>query len=301
MHNRVKLAVKVGGEWAFVQHGEVGAVQPVDTFPKFVFHSFIKRCSRQGIADADADVVRHQVAHHFQGEFNVLAGFAGIAELQEKGDFHPMRVELSRRLVNLLDLRAFVHRVQDFLRTAFRADPYNFRARPCQRRDGFAAQQQIDPVQALEGYMYAARVQQIGKFLDPFVLNAHDVVHEPDVVGLEMFLQPRHFLDHIRGAPHIVLLSPDRFGAPVAVERAAARCDQIHRVITVMLHPYAAVFVPVNQIPGRKGQGVQRANDRTRRRFDDLTIPQIRKALDSVQAVVILQPPLYRYGEGRGG
>src|SRR5690606_35844184 len=126
---------------------------------------------------------------------------------------------------------------------AFRPDPYNLRASPRQRRDRPAAQQQIDTVQALERDAQPGLIQQGGTLLNPPILNAHDVIHEPDVIGGEIVFEPAYLLDDVLGAADVVLLAPDRLGAPVAVERAAPCRDQIHAEVAVSFEPQPAILL----------------------------------------------------------
>jgi hypothetical protein len=76
--------------------------------------------------------------------------------------------------------------------------------------------------------MDARVIECIGKLLYPSIPDSHDVVHEPDLIGIKRLFQPAHLIDDVLRTADVVALTPDRFGTPVAVERAAACGDQIH-------------------------------------------------------------------------
>ena len=56
----------------------------------------------------------------------------------------------------------------------------------------------------------------------------------------------------------MIALAPDRLGAPVAVERTAARRDHIHRKVSMPLQPDRAIFFNVHQIPGETRQDIEK-------------------------------------------
>src|SRR5688500_18269983 len=97
-------------------------------------------------------------------------------------------------------------------------------------------------------------VERIGKFFYPEVTNAHDVVHEPDIVGFEILFEPLHFENNVFGAATVVFLPPDGFGAPIAMEGTATSCHKIHAEIAMSIIPNLAILVTIDQIPSRKGQ-----------------------------------------------
>ena len=69
---------------------------------------------------------------------------------------------------------------------------------------------------------------RICKACQPSRLEAQDVVSKPDVIGMVRALQQAHFSSYILWAAAVVALPPDRFCAPIAVERAPARGHHIH-------------------------------------------------------------------------
>src|SRR5206468_1233314 len=94
-----------------------------------------------------------------------------------------------RRRVDVFDLRAFVHRVEYFLRSTLRADPHRMPTRPLERWDRVALQDEIDAIQTLERYLDILGFHQLGKALSPARFQAEDVVGKPDVVGLHHFFE----------------------------------------------------------------------------------------------------------------
>ena len=82
---------------------------------------------------------------------DVVPGLARVAELQEEGDLDARALQQPRRLADLLDRRALLHRVEDRLRAGLGADPDRLAAGASQRLDLARAQQQVGAAQALEG------------------------------------------------------------------------------------------------------------------------------------------------------
>src|SRR5690606_17309441 len=98
---------------------------------------------------------------------------------------------------------------------------------------------------------------KLGEARPPAWLEAHDVVGEPDVVRLVLFLQPFYFGDDVFWRAGIITLSPDRFGAPVAVVGTAASGDHVHGVVAVSLLPDAAIPFDIDEIPGGEGEHLE--------------------------------------------
>ena len=132
------------------------------------------------------------------------------------------------------------------------------RAGVAQRVDLALAQQQVGAAEALErGHAPRRGSPPVGERADPARLEAEDVVDERDVVG-----RVRRSRSHassaatFSGRADVVALAPDRLGAPVAVERAAARRRHVHREAAVA-RPGRAVAVDVDEVPGRERQRVE--------------------------------------------
>ncbi len=100
-------------------------------------------------------------------------------------------------------------------------------------------------------------LHQIAEARQPARFQPKNVIGEPDVVGLVAFLEPAHFSGHVFGAARVITLSPDRLGAPVTVERAAARGDHVHRKIAMPFQPDGTIARNIDQLPGREGQRVE--------------------------------------------
>lgn len=279
----MKLAIELGAEWPLIEHGEIRTVSPVSAVTEFMLDGFIEGRARQGVTNADADVIGHQIAHHLEGKFNIFARFAGIAKLQEEGNFNAVSVKLAGGFVNLLDASTLLHGIENFLGAAFSANPDDFSTGTGKSWYGFASEQQINPIQALERNVQTALVEQVSKQLDPTILYAHDVVHEPDMVGVEVFFQPGHFGDDIFRATDVVLLTPDGLGTPVAVKGATAGRNHIHGVVTVALLPDGAIAVTIHQVPGGEWERVQIADDGTGRSFDNAIPVAVGKAENAVE------------------
>src|SRR5207248_6560578 len=98
-------------------------VLPVAFATELVLNGGVEAGAGQGVRHGHADVVRSAIAHHLEGALDVLAGFARIAELQEEADLDAGRVQPAGRLIDVVDLRALLHCVQDLLRAGFGANP----------------------------------------------------------------------------------------------------------------------------------------------------------------------------------
>ena len=142
-------------------------------------------------------------------------------------------------------------------------DPDTLGARATQRVDGVALEDQVSALETLERKTRVAGLDLVGEVFDPAGDQAEDVVDKPDVVRVEGTLEPGDLFGDVRGGTHVVALTPDRLGAPVAVVRAAARGGHVHRVIAMVGLPDGAVAVDVDQVPGGEGQRVQILQVRT--------------------------------------
>ena len=103
------------------------------------------------------------VADQPEGGRDVVARLARIAELQEEPDADARGVQPPRGLDRLLDLRSLVHRVEHALRAGLRADPHDLRAGAPKRVDRVAAQQQVDPAEALERRPHVALLDEVAR------------------------------------------------------------------------------------------------------------------------------------------
>src|SRR6185312_739140 len=92
--------------------------------------------------------------------------------------------------------------------------------------------------------------QTFGKIVHPVTVEPEDVVGEPDVVGAERVLQVTHFHGDFAGVAAPVVVSPDRLGAPVAVEWTTPRGRHVEAEVTVSLAPHHPVAFDVDKVPG---------------------------------------------------
>ncbi len=176
-----------------------------------------------------------------------------------------------RRLGDLLDPRALLHRVEDPLRPRFGAKPRRATARGVQGprdRGGHL----VGPQQALERNDGLARLHQPCEPFDPVGFETEDVVGDPQMIGLIGLLEPRHLVDDVLGRARGVALAVNRLRAPVAVVRAAARRDDVHREIAVMRSPDGAIPIDVHEIPRGKRQRLEAADDLARPRAHDAAV-----------------------------
>ena len=116
---------------------------------------------------------------------DVVPGLAGIAELQEEADVDAGRLEPPRRLADLLDRRALLHRVEDCLRARLRADPDGLAAGPPQRLDLAGRSSRSARLRHLNGVRRPSRFDSVRELAHPARLEPEDVVHEPEVIGAQ--------------------------------------------------------------------------------------------------------------------
>src|SRR5438094_893701 len=145
----MQLAVKLSRVWAAIHHVEVGAVQPILFLTKLKFDVFKELCAGQRIRDRHTYVIGYALAHHAKCCFYVGATFARVSKLEEEGDLDARVMQAPRCRVNLLDTRAFVHGVENFLGAGFSAHPNNFATRLLQRL-GYTGLDEVNPKEALE-------------------------------------------------------------------------------------------------------------------------------------------------------
>src|SRR5258706_9144532 len=93
-------------------HREVVAVAPVRLGRELLFHALVEDRSGKGVRDRDADVVGALLADEVARREDVVPLLAGIAELEEPGSADSVRAKKARGLLDLLDARSLVHRVE---------------------------------------------------------------------------------------------------------------------------------------------------------------------------------------------
>ena len=136
----------------------------------------------------------------------------------------PAVVQQPRRLGDLLDARALLHRVEDPLRARLGADPDGPAAG---RRAARARRPRVTwsaRSRHLNGVAASRASTSVGEPLDPAGLQAEDVVGDPEVIGPDTSRFSHAIsVDDVLGRARGVALAVDRLRAPVAVIRAAAR------------------------------------------------------------------------------
>ena len=88
---------------------------------------------------------------------------------------------------------------------------------------------------------------------DPVRAEAEDVVGKPDVIRRESLLEMGHLGGDLAGTALQIAVAPDRLGAPVAPERAAARGRHVETEVAVSVLPDAAIAFDVDEVPGGQG------------------------------------------------
>ena len=125
----------------------------------------------------------------------------------------------------------------------------------------------VEPVLArdrLEGQAEAAPLQLGGVLEQPLVIDGEDVVGVPQqvrVVGVDDLLDLVHDVARRAAAMRV---AEDGVAAPGARERAAARGDQRHRALAVVLAPDVDVRVLIDGGAIGEGLGVQVGDHRPR-------------------------------------
>src|SRR5205823_1499945 len=118
---------------------------------------------------------------HLQRALDILASFAGVAELQEEANLDAHALQPPRRFVDLLDLSALLHRIEDCLRARLGAYPNPLRPSPRQRRHGVTLQDEVHSLQTLEWHARVEPFDLVRELLDPTGFETENVVGKPDV------------------------------------------------------------------------------------------------------------------------
>ena len=91
LQDRGQSADRTRWHRTIIQHRQVIGIPPVGRAPRSSF-TRSKRRAGQRIGHGHANIVGLAIVHHLQGQFDIRAGFAGIAKLQEKADTDAMFV-----------------------------------------------------------------------------------------------------------------------------------------------------------------------------------------------------------------
>ena len=101
--------------------GQLIRVSPVGFLPELIFHLFIKNSTGQRIGNRNADLVWQQFVDHPDGFPDIFLGFSRVTELNKERRMDTILFQQMGRFVDLSNHRAFIHRIQYLLRTAFRS------------------------------------------------------------------------------------------------------------------------------------------------------------------------------------
>ena len=244
------VAVEVRVVGTAEHHGQVAAVLPVRLRAKLRLDLFVEFRARQRIGNADADVIRNGLRDQFASRQQIGQLLAQIAQLDEEAHADAVLAQPRAGRDKVRDFGALVHRVQHALAAALRAKP-GLRASGVFQGGGHPLADQVGA--GLDGErdrpVGGAKVRT--ELRHPVDVEAEDVVRQPDVIGLEHLLQVGHLGRDVFGTALVVVVAPDRFGAPVAAERAASRRRHVEAEIAVPLMPHRPIAFDVDQIPGR--------------------------------------------------
>ncbi|MCW0462506.1 hypothetical protein NB717_003574 [Xanthomonas sacchari] len=219
--------------------------------PELVLDLLVEHGAGQGIRHADADVVRARLRHQPTRGEDVVELLVQVAQLQEEADADALRAQPLARGDHAVHIGALGHLVEDALAAALRADPGLAAAGPRQG-GGHALAAQVGTGLDGEGHRAVGGGQRIGEVLHPVHVEAEDVVGHPHMVGREAALELGHLRGHVLRLAALVVIAPDRLGAPVAAERAAARGGHVQTEMALSLLPERAVARDIQQVPGRR-------------------------------------------------
>ena len=162
----------------------------------------------------------------------------------------PCAPQILASLVDLSHADAFVHGVQNPLRSGFGAHPH-FRA-PARRRASTVSRvirSQRDCI--LNGMCASSASTASANSQRPSRRKRENIVGEPDVVRLKTSFNCAFPPRPLRRAS-VIRIPVDRLRAPVAAIRAAAAGNHVQREIAVRLYPRLPVSIHIDQIPGRQ-------------------------------------------------
>src|SRR5215475_7730568 len=136
MQGVVESTVELGSVRAAEHHRKVFAVFPVRFFAQSCPNTLIKFRSRERIGNRYSDIVRPGFANQLNSLLDIAQGFAGITKLEKETSTNPVLPEIFTGTWNLGDECAFVHRIENLLRTGFHTHPHFGTAGPPQKTGG---------------------------------------------------------------------------------------------------------------------------------------------------------------------
>ncbi len=135
--------IEIGGVGALEHHFEIVALAPVRLRTQLLLDQIVEFRPRQGIGNADADLVGLRLFEQPSGRLDVAELLVHVAQLNEESDAYTRRrLEAFPRRENFRDRRTLVHRIQYALAAASAPRP-RFPASGIAQRPGHALADQI--------------------------------------------------------------------------------------------------------------------------------------------------------------
>ena len=167
---------------------KVITVGPVSFGPDLFLDAVVEDGSGEGIGKRDSDVVGARVADEGYRLLDVFPGLSGVAELQEVACADAFIREARASSDNIGDVKTFIHRVEDVLRTGFHTHPY-LRATRAFKSGYGGVSHQIGAGLNFEGQNAMHCFDLIRELLDPAAVECEDIIAEPDVLHAIHFFQ----------------------------------------------------------------------------------------------------------------
>jgi len=159
-------------------------------------------------------------------------------------------------VVDLIDAHAALHRVEDFLRAAFGADP-DAEAAEVGECVGDGRVHAVGPSDAFERDAKVARAHFCGELLDPAGVDGEDVVGDPELIGVIAVANPEDLVGNGSGRSAAMRFSVDEWLHQRQMVRAASRRDDGDRSAAVMSAPGVNVFRHVDAVAVGPGLSVE--------------------------------------------
>src|SRR5690606_18431179 len=198
-------------------------------------------CALPLVGGGNADFVGHQIKNHAYRGIDISLCFTQISELKKEGHLYTFSSQEPCRLEDLVDTGAFVHRVEDLLRSRFSTHPDSFHAGPDHTFYGGRLEEEVYPRLNLVPEPEVFGFNLGGKLLDPTRLQPENVIAHPKVVRAGEIEQPLDFPNHMVRRPRRIAIAIDGFGAPVTLERTSPRGGNVQRKKTMMPDPNRTV------------------------------------------------------------
>src|SRR5439155_10179861 len=161
---------------------EVVRIHPLSLCSQLLPNSRVERSAGKGIGNGNSDVIGARLADQLDSLLDMFPGLARVAELQEEAGADALALKIFPGYRGLLDARALVHGVEDFLRARLHPHPDLGAPRTFERARGLFGHQ-IDARLHLERKRRRAPLDRISKLEHPARLDAKKIVREPEVLG----------------------------------------------------------------------------------------------------------------------